>query len=412
VIYDGKDTHELLTAHSLEFFDDVEALKAGTAEVFLNSYYSDDSGEGLCQKITLRVKFLFLADGAGRRSAHGRASAASTFPMGYNELRKILVSHLTLFAPITLSKARLEEKAPRGKDLTHKQRLKHARNNGGAYGENLTRADLTESPTDVLHQLLLILPRLILFLFKAVQADANTECDTLSDHLKKCCGLHHTIKHVEQDGGLVIVMYGNDGRVLLPQLDKLLTCDHPDHVFLSLPEQRIAICNVFTAFKPLFYDLKCGKLNDQLSPGAYFLQAHIAITLAVATFGPKFVTPTIREFRDQNPYFKQMLAGLGSGYTLRHVEMECFEARNKHQKRKWHADLKAGGSGAKDTPLKKLLVSTPPPKLFTQPCSSYRIVMLLTFDLGCGSLRSSMRRKGSVSKFHCNDKSHSSHAIR
>ena len=97
-------------------------------------------------------------------------------------------------------------------------------------------------------------------------------------------------------------------------------------------------------------------MEDALNPGAAFAMVAIFIEKSVVVFGSKFVTPTIREMRDNNPYFKGALANLGEGYTLAEVAVDGFEAHNKQQKAKFNRGLQAGGRGDPVGPISDLLV--------------------------------------------------------
>jgi phosphoenolpyruvate carboxylase len=81
---------------------------------------------------------------------------------------------------------------------------------------------------------------------------------------------------------------------------------------------------------------------------------HIFLLKAQCVFGKQFVTPTLREMRDQNPFFQQHLKKLN--LTLADVSVDSFEAWHRLQKAKFHADLKAGGRGDKLVPVFRLLV--------------------------------------------------------
>ena len=223
-IYIGKDEHHLLFHHGVSIFDDVDALENGDIEL----------RDVLGRKVT--VRFLFMSDGAGRRNLHGVSSAASRHCMGYNSLQKTDVRNLLLFAPITRTKTNMERNEPEREDLDHKKRLAHARNHEGIYGANCTRRDLVHSPTDALHQFLLLMARLLSFTMQCIMQDGTGDVDKYSDYLRTVIGLPHGIKHVEKDGRLVLSLKGNDCRKLIDNVENLLPIK-----FMSIPAQQEAI---------------------------------------------------------------------------------------------------------------------------------------------------------------------------
>jgi hypothetical protein len=318
---------------------------------------------GRWTKIRVYVKFLIVGDGAGRRSLLGLPSAASTYPSVYSSIHKSLCRNLRIFAPVTHTAEEMRAREPTGDAATsHKKRMAHVRKKCGVYGHNITGADATDCPPDAFHQFLLSLPRILSWTFRAVQADPTSDSDDFERHIRECCKLKFKIAHVEMDGRVVLTLYGNDCRCLLLHLDKLLSCPQCHCEFMSLPEQREAIMLVFTAFHVVLADLRCTVLADCLSPADSFVAVNIALELAVAVFGSKFVTPTLREMRDNNPHFKLKLSQLGLGYTLADVGMDGFEAHNKRQKLKFSRGIKGGGRGEPTDPIKNLLVA--PPLLF------------------------------------------------
>jgi hypothetical protein len=404
-VYEGKDDHFLLDAHSELLMNEVDTLEDGLLPIFVAN-----------KKI--KFKFLFMSDGAGRRAMHGVGSAASKFPMGYNDLPQELVSRLDVFAPITRNKLNMQQHEPPF-DLDHKQRTTWARKNHGIYGHNVTRRDLTCSPPDSFHQALLCMPRVLAFTYRAIMDDPNGSTDKFEKHLQDL-GLAHNVMHVEKDGRVEIKMYGNDCRSLFGKEDQIMyrtkhtdrgtrterqreneakrqrdteaerqrgreakrrrggeaeniACgrasgqaavedqpigaleDDPDGPeFMSIPQQSDAITQVWKAAAFLVKDLKNTDLDKALAPLEFFRAAHLFLEKATAVFGSRFVTPTMRELRDQNPFYIAMLRDMK--LTLADVAVDSFEAHHREQKRRWHQQLMAGGRGNDDGPLRGLLV--------------------------------------------------------
>ena len=340
LIYVGKDDHYFLLNHCKQMFDEIDALEQGMVDMV------DVDGR------QVRVKFWFIADGAARRSLFGVSSAASTYPMSYNALRQADVSKLNLFGPIDRRAESMRLNEPPEEDdapMSHKQRVAHASKHYGIYGSNCIRRDLEASPPDEFHQGLLMLPRVLAFTYRAIAEDVNSSVDDYETHLRVVVGLRHNIRHVEGDGRIVLKMYGNDCRILLENLDKIL----PEQ-FMSLPEQREAILEVWEAAAVIFRNLKNFDPQRALTPEECFHRQHMFLLKAHCVFGEGFVTPTLREIRDQNPFFTKLLSDLG--LTLADVSVDSFEAWHRLQKKKLHADLMSGGKGHKIESIKRLLV--------------------------------------------------------
>ena len=87
LIYVGKDDHYLLLNHSKEMVDELDQLEQGLLEM------KDVRGPNV------RVKFMFMADGAGVVPCFV-SSAASKHPMCYNAMQQSDVANLKLFGPI------------------------------------------------------------------------------------------------------------------------------------------------------------------------------------------------------------------------------------------------------------------------------------------------------------------------
>jgi hypothetical protein len=342
VIYVGKDDHYLLLNHCKEMFDEIDKLERGLVKI------EDVDGR------QVRVKFLFIADGAGRRSLFGVSSAASKHPMSYNALKQADVSNLKLFGPIDRrsDSMKLNEPPEQEEDATpmsHKQRVAHASKHDGVYGANCIRRDLEASPPDEFHQGLLMLPRVLAFTYRAVSEDVKSNVDDYEIYLRDVVGLRHKIKHVEADGRIVLKMYGNDCRILIEKLDLILPED-----FMSLPEHREAILQVWEAAAVIFRNLKNVDPQKALTPEECFYYQHVFLLKAQCVFGERFVTPTLREIRDQNPFFTMQLSELG--LTLADVSVDSFEAWHRLQKKKLHADTMAGGKGHVIESIQRLLV--------------------------------------------------------
>lgn len=387
LIYEGKDDFSLTTAHATALFDELRQIMNGGIKIYLPPDFqplSMDAVEPAAESTPLPAPsgdtygpafgqphpppshrdvhppvlkpplVLVMADGAGRRSLLGVSSASSGFPITYNDMNKEEVRDTNLFGPITRSLANMEAKQPPEGWVTHDQRKMHAKKHGGIYGANVSGVDPTFFPTDELHQGLLVVPRLLAFTMRAIDADAASDGEAFSEHLKKCCKLRHKIKHVESDGRIVLSMGGNDCRTILDHMDKLLVCNVCDGLFMSAPLQRRAIGSVWNKFIAVLDDLKCSDLDDTFLPGESFAAVDLAIKQAVIVFGPKFITPTLREMRDNNPFFKLILKR--HNLTLAHVSVDAFEAFHRIMKELWEGGLKGGGRGHPTDPLKNLLV--------------------------------------------------------
>ena len=213
--------------------------------------------------------------------------------MCYNAMQQSDVANLKLFGPIDrrAESMRLDEPQEADDDapLTHKDRVAHSSKHNGIYGANITRRNLEASPPDEFHQNLHTVPRVMAFTYRAIMEDARNHhgnaAEEYETYLRDELGLQHNV-FVEKDGRIVLKMYGNDCRSLMKSLDKIL----PDR-FLSLPQQREAILQVWEAPAAIFASLKSVDPEKAISPEDFFPMQHMLLLKAQCVFGDRFVTP-------------------------------------------------------------------------------------------------------------------------
>jgi hypothetical protein len=90
-----------------------------------------------------------------------------------------------------------------------------------------------------------------------------------------------------------------------------------------------------------------------LSAGDFFLLPHKTLLVSAALFGKDFITPTCREIRDQNAFYKLYIS---IRPELADCSMEAVEHMNKVEKRMTRNDLQAGGRAGVHGPLTRLMV--------------------------------------------------------
>ena len=339
---EGHDTNFFLSKHSTDakLVDTLDKLETGELELL--------TPEGT----KLKVVTFISADGAARRTASGQTSATSTYPLTWSYLPSWLVKKLALYAPITLTEAFMRAHRPAG-EMSHAQRLRHAREHWGIYSKNFTGRDMNRFVPEVLHQLLLTINRVMSFTVKAILHDENSDLDEFKHHARTCLRLKHKFIHIETDGRVMVTLKGNDCKRLKGLPFSIVNCD--THSLMTDDYQRQAITKVWSSFMPLLHDSTVTDPSLAMSPGRYFTEMHRTLEIAVAVFGQAFITPTLREMRDQNPYFKKMLAG-EYGLTLADFDMEAAEHENKLEKGIFLRGFRAGGRGNGWEPIRQLMV--------------------------------------------------------
>ena len=301
----------------------------------------------------LDVHVFVSADGAARREGGGTTSAASTYPSEYNHVLNIQVQQVNEFTPITLNNEFVEEHQPKDPGKSRKSRIADAKKSFGVFGPNFTQQDMEKFVPEVLHQLLLVMNRLMLFTIRACVYDVNTDLDTVLRHCRECLGIHHDFYFIEKDGRSIVGLKGNPCKKLRHQSHQVVNCEK--HSIMTDECQRFAITAVWRAFEILLDDNANTDPGKSMSASDYFLAAHKAMVISAAVFGRAFITPTIRSMRDQNPYFKKFLLDK-YGLLLADFDMEAAEAENKVQKNMFLRGLKAGGTAGAHEPMRKLLV--------------------------------------------------------
>ena len=339
LLYTGKDINQLLNFYAAPLFKAAHDLEDGLVELTLR----DGS--------KLSVKFFYMADGAGRRSLLGVGTATSKYPMVWNHLLNTQYKNLSTFSPITRTVVSMEQNEPKDDSMSHKKRTQHAASNKGQYGPNVPGRDAANYFPDGFHQGLLCSPRVLSYMIRAVMGDDNSDSDEFATHLRKL-GLKFRIQHTEHDGRLVLKMYGNDCRALHGKGFQILHTE--DFEFMSSSSQRESMTNVWEAMEVVLKDLNNANLDTAMPPGAFFKSMHLFLWKGVVVYGLKFITPTLREMRDQNPYFKQSLTLIG--LTLAHLSVDSFEAWHRVQKYRLQRDLRAGGKAGRPGVLERLLV--------------------------------------------------------
>lgn len=222
-------------------------------------------------------------------------------------------------------------------------------------GRNFTTLDLERVIPDILHQMLLTMNRLLNFTTKAVISDDNASMEEWKDHLRNCLNITYNTIYVDRSGNVLVNLKGNECRKLRGQSSRIVKCKKHAGL-LSTTAQRDAITIVWSLWDVLLDDNARTDPNaaDFMSPGAFFLAAHRTLLVSAAVLGKDIVTPTWREIRNQNPYFKAYLQFFD--LTLADCSMEAVEHMNKIEKRMFKKDLQAGGRLSPHEPLRRLMV--------------------------------------------------------
>jgi hypothetical protein len=306
VNYEGQDSNKLLRAHLAPILEESREMVKFPAVGLVPQYHYQDMQD---RKSYHYVRFLWSSDGKGRRELLGRSSAASKHPMGWNHLKKEEVSDLHVLAPISLTERILGDLAPPN-NYNHAQRLKHARVHGfGQYAESVINQDPQDLLPDELHQMFLLVGRLLSFTHKATIEDDATPDGVLELHVRQCLGVPNKLLFQEQDGRIVVAVKGNDCKILINESENIVHCSRCS--IFSSKAQRHAVREVWRWGAKLVMDNRNMDPAATMSHHEYFRTANTFLRMAVAVFGKAFVTPTMRELRDQNPFFKRKLNRLG-----------------------------------------------------------------------------------------------------
>jgi hypothetical protein len=274
------------------------------------------------------------------------------YPMTYNHLVKKRVKSLTLFAPITFKASTLKSLEP-PPGLTGDALQVWARKHLGVRGRNFTRLDLDKLIPDILHQLLLTMNRCLNFTTKAIICDPNTELEDWTSHLRECLGITYNTIWIDRKGTVLVSFKGNECKKLRGQSDAIVTCKK--HSLFTSNAQRESIRMVWAMWDLIMDDNARTDIHDPhfLLAGNFFLLAYETLLASAAVFGKDFITPTCREIRDQNAFYKLYLS---IRPELADCSMEAVEHMNRVEKRMSKNDLQAGGRAGVHGPLIRLMV--------------------------------------------------------